>query len=419
MALSPSIDLDVSGGFSKVDEGLPQTNNNTFSPTYQSMMGPGFKTAGPGIHGHRQSRREAQRLQQLRPVGDLPGRQPEPEPTAHRSVHASWRPLRVDAERRQRRRRLQQPHRHLSLPLSGVSGIRNAAPGRDVVVHDNNRNFSAKLTSTSTWQAKTWANLKTTLRRRLHERRKRRHERERERSFRPGAQTVGSAAVTSASNTLWTATKTWGYYAQEQVALRDRLFLTAAVRTDQNSAFGTNFQSVVYPKFSLSWILSDESFFPQFELARPVPPCAARTARRACSRARRRRSSPSRPRPSISRWSRSTRRARTRRDFARSALGNPNLKPERSAEFEGGFEARVFEQPRELRLHVLQQADARRADQPEHRAVGWSGVDDGAEEPRLGEERRRRSDDQRDARRYAARSAGTSCSAARTPATSS
>jgi len=45
---------------------------------------------------------------------------------------------------------------------------------------------------------------------------------------------------------------------QEQVALRDRLFLTGAVRTDQNSAFGTNFQRVFYPKASLSWIASDE-----------------------------------------------------------------------------------------------------------------------------------------------------------------
>ena len=44
--------------------------------------------------------------------------------------------------------------------------------------------------------------------------------------------------------------------------MRDRLFLTAAVRQDQNSAFGTNFQNVVYPKVSASWLLSDESFFP-------------------------------------------------------------------------------------------------------------------------------------------------------------
>ena len=49
---------------------------------------------------------------------------------------------------------------------------------------------------------------------------------------------------------------------QEQLAWRDRLFLTGAVRGDDNSAFGVNYNFVVYPKFSASWVLSDESFFP-------------------------------------------------------------------------------------------------------------------------------------------------------------
>ena len=43
----------------------------------------------------------------------------------------------------------------------------------------------------------------------------------------------------------------------------DRLYLTGALRTDQNSAFGTNFQHVVYPKLSASYIVSDESWFPK------------------------------------------------------------------------------------------------------------------------------------------------------------
>src|SRR6185503_10863818 len=128
----------------------------------------------------------------------------------------------------------------------------------------NNRNFSAKVTSTSTWQANNWASLKTTFG----------SDYTNVESdgtsgsgtqLPPGAQTVGSAAVTAASNTLWTATKTWGYYAQEQVALRDRLFLTAAIRADENSAFGTNFDRVVYPKLSASWIVTDEPFFPKIK----------------------------------------------------------------------------------------------------------------------------------------------------------
>ncbi len=55
--------------------------------------------------------------------------------------------------------------------------------------------------------------------------------------------------------------KTFGVFVQEQIAWRDRLFLTGAVRGDDNSAFGTNFDFVVYPKLSASYVVSDEEFF--------------------------------------------------------------------------------------------------------------------------------------------------------------
>ena len=74
-------------------------------------------------------------------------------------------------------------------------------------------------------------------------------------------------------------------------ALRDRLFLTAAVRTDQNSAFGTNFQRVYYPKVSVSWIISDEEFFPRSRHLQPdqrlPPPPRVRRVRRAAGPERR------------------------------------------------------------------------------------------------------------------------------------
>ena len=44
------------------------------------------------------------------------------------------------------------------------------------------------------------------------------------------------------------------------MAWKNRLFLTAAFRGDDNSAFGKNFNAVYYPKFSLSWVASDEPF---------------------------------------------------------------------------------------------------------------------------------------------------------------
>ena len=41
-----------------------------------------------------------------------------------------------------------------------------------------------------------------------------------------------------------------GYYVQEQVDWNNRLFLTGAVRADDHSSFGTNFDLIVYPKLS-------------------------------------------------------------------------------------------------------------------------------------------------------------------------
>jgi TonB-dependent starch-binding outer membrane protein SusC len=55
---------------------------------------------------------------------------------------------------------------------------------------------------------------------------------------------------------------TLGVYGQEQVGLNDRIFLTAALRGDDNSAFGANFNFITYPKVSGSWVISDERFFP-------------------------------------------------------------------------------------------------------------------------------------------------------------
>jgi TonB-linked SusC/RagA family outer membrane protein len=78
----------------------------------------------------------------------------------------------------------------------------------------------------------------------------------------PGSSTVTGGA-TQAADAQSDNNKTLGVFFEEQLALRDRLFLTAAVRSDQNSAFGTNFQRVFYPKFSASYVISDEQWFPR------------------------------------------------------------------------------------------------------------------------------------------------------------
>jgi len=54
---------------------------------------------------------------------------------------------------------------------------------------------------------------------------------------------------------------TVGLFGQEQVSWKNRIFVTVAVRGDDNSAFGRSFDFVTYPKFSASWVVSEEPFW--------------------------------------------------------------------------------------------------------------------------------------------------------------
>ncbi len=75
----------------------------------------------------------------------------------------------------------------------------------------------------------------------------------------PGATTV-TAGATAVADESSSESRTIGGYIEENLAFNDRLFLTGAVRSDRNSAFGTNFKTVFYPKLAVSWVASEESF---------------------------------------------------------------------------------------------------------------------------------------------------------------
>ncbi len=79
----------------------------------------------------------------------------------------------------------------------------------------------------------------------------------------PGVETVSATARPSVPATAQTQTinTTIGAYAQEQFGWRDRLFLTGAVRVDNNSAFGEEFKWVTYPKVGASWVVNEEPFW--------------------------------------------------------------------------------------------------------------------------------------------------------------
>jgi TonB-linked SusC/RagA family outer membrane protein len=69
--------------------------------------------------------------------------------------------------------------------------------------------------------------------------------------------------VTPLNNETTQEFVTLGRFVVEQVGLHDRLFLTGALRSDNNSAFGRTFGNILYPHLGASWVISEEPFFPQ------------------------------------------------------------------------------------------------------------------------------------------------------------
>lgn len=57
--------------------------------------------------------------------------------------------------------------------------------------------------------------------------------------------------------------RTIGAFVQQQLTFNDRIYLTGAVRADDNSAFGRDFGLAYYPSASMSWVVAEEPWFPQ------------------------------------------------------------------------------------------------------------------------------------------------------------
>lgn len=148
-----------------------------------------------------------------------------------------------------------------------------------------------------------------------------------------GVRSISAAAVTWGEESF-SEVKSLGLYAQEQVAWRDRLFVTGAVRMDNNSAFGSELNRVFYPKLSASWVISDESFF-------SLPKVETMRVRAAWGQAG---NSPG-AFDAVRAYTTSVASGATTTSSALrySTVGNPNLKPERASEIEVGFEADLFD----------------------------------------------------------------------------
>ncbi|MFL5617389.1 MAG: SusC/RagA family TonB-linked outer membrane protein [Gemmatimonadaceae bacterium] len=126
------------------------------------------------------------------------------------------------------------------------------------------------------------------------------------------------------------ANATVGVFGQEQLAWNNRLFLTAALRGDDNSAFGKDFSAAYYPKVSASWVVSEEPWWRMpvlGELRLRAALGAAGTQPGTFDAAR---------------LYDPTTGYLNQPGLVPASLGNPQLKPERSREFEVGFETTVL-----------------------------------------------------------------------------
>jgi TonB-linked SusC/RagA family outer membrane protein len=142
----------------------------------------------------------------------------------------------------------------------------------------------------------------------------------------------GQAVVTSGGTTLGFEARqrvvNAGLFGQALFDMKNRYFLTVGMRVDGNSAFGKDFGLQYYPKVSVSWVASEESFWPKWN-----PEMKIRAA-----------------------WGQSG-RAPGAFDAVRTwdpvgwggqpaffplNVGNPDLGPERTGELELGFDAAFF-----------------------------------------------------------------------------
>jgi len=145
-----------------------------------------------------------------------------------------------------------------------------------------------------------------------------------------GVTAVNAATTTTGEGTL-AENKTFAVFAQQQFALNDRFFLTGALRADDNSAFGQDFDLVYYPKVSASWVISEEPFF-------NLAPVTAFRIRAAYGQSGQQPQNFAALRvftPTVGPLSSPA--------VSPSAYGNSKLAPERGAEIEVGFEAGLLD----------------------------------------------------------------------------
>jgi TonB-linked SusC/RagA family outer membrane protein len=147
---------------------------------------------------------------------------------------------------------------------------------------------------------------------------------------------IGLASIRDATEGL-VEQSTVGFFLEEKIGWRDRLYITAGLRTDDNSAFGREFDFVVYPKLGASYVISEEPFFDRIG-SMGVDQLRLRAAWGRAGNA---------PSPYAAERTFAVVQVvegdlSTRPSLITSNFGNPQLFAEEGEEYEAGFDASLF-----------------------------------------------------------------------------
>ncbi|HEX9895878.1 MAG TPA: SusC/RagA family TonB-linked outer membrane protein [Gemmatimonadales bacterium] len=329
--LSQKLDVQISSGFVSSSQRLPQTDNNTTGLLSNGFGGPGFKT-NMVSHGTGLPARQNYGFRLFTPDEFFSESVTQDINRTMLSGTANLRPL-------------------TWLSVRGVSGVDftsredsdicrrdDCVPGTFGIpflagFRENNRTtnwvYTGDFSGTASYSLTGNLRARTTVGTQFSKERF-----DRNGGFTwdltPGATTLTAGANPEASEAT-TESSIWGLFVEHMFAWRDRVFVTGALRTDRNNAFGQNFNRVYYPKASVSWVLSDEEFFGS-------PGWLNNLRLRAAYGASGRQPGAN---DALSFFTPSTSAVdgADTPSLIFSAQGNPDLKPERTSELELGFDA--------------------------------------------------------------------------------
>ena len=321
LSIKPNLTLDVNSGYIRRD--LYNAFEGTFfaGMTFQYMTGPGFKNATNGL--------------QREFVGDVfgvEGKLRDDRFTGSSSLNwqpFNWLTARAVAGIDQTNSFGYRQQLKGQGPIVGISWGPISNEGGKDYDRSNNARYTLDIGATATHELPHQIGLRTSVGAQrffdaLYQSQGRGY------GLPPGASTPNSARQRE-SWEFTTEEATYGAFVEEQVTWRERLFVTGGVRTDQTSAFGREAKRTVYPRAAVSYLISDENWFPK------VPGIARLRLRTAYGKAG--------VQPStiaalqfLGAAAFPTGAAADEPGLRLASIGNQNLKPEVTTEYEGGFD---------------------------------------------------------------------------------